>query len=185
MYETITNPLKEKMDKTVEHFKGEIAALRTGRASSALVESVMVDYFGQMTPIYQVASISVQPPSTIVVKPWDRSVIPAIEAGIRGANLGLSPVTESDFVRVTVPILTQERRDQLAKILGQKAEEAKVSIRQEREVAIKEIDKLEKDGKFTEDDKYQSKETVQKIVDDYNNKIKELRDAKEAEISEK
>ncbi|MBI3671421.1 ribosome recycling factor [Candidatus Azambacteria bacterium] len=182
MYEEILNPLKEKMEKTIEHFKHEISALRTGRASSALVEDLRVEYYGSLTPLNQIASITVQPPSTIVIKPWDRGAVAPIESAIRNSQLGLAPIAESDFVRINIPTLTQERREQLIKILGQKMEEAKVSIRQEREYTMKAVDKNEKDGIFSEDDKFKSKEAVQKMVDAYNEKIKEARDAKEKDI---
>ncbi len=184
MYEDILNPTKEKMEKTLEHFKGEIASLRTGRASSALVEGIKADYFGVPTPLNQIASITVQPPSTIVIKPWDKNAIPAIESAIKNSQLGLAPIAESDFVRINIPALTQERREQLIKVLSQKTEEAKIAIRQEREQAMKEIDKREKEGEFTEDDKFKSKELVQKLTDEYNSKIKEIKEAKEKDILE-
>jgi len=182
MYEDILNPLKDKMKKTVEHFTGEIASLRTGMASSSLIDGINADYFGTPTPINQIASVTVQPPSTIVIKPWDKGAIAPIELAIRNSKLGLSPVAESDFVRINIPALTQERREQLIKVLGQKSEEAKVSIRQEREQTMKEIDRLEKETSFTEDDKFKSKDLVQKIVDQYNEKIKEIKDVKEKDI---
>ncbi len=184
MYEDILNPTKEKMEKSVDHFKGEIASLRTGRASSALVENINAEYFGTPTPISQIASITVQPPSTLVIKPWDKNAIPAIETAIKNSQLGLAPIAESDFVRINIPSLTQERREQLIKVLGQKAEEAKVAIRQEREHAMKEIDRKEKSGEFTEDDKFKSKDLVQKLTDQYNEKIKEIKEAKEKDILE-
>ncbi len=182
MYEDITDALKDRVEKTIEFFKSEIASLRTGRASSALVEDVKVDYFGQLTPLNQIASITIQQPSTIVIKPWDKNAIAPIETAITNSKLGLAPIAESDFIRINIPSLTQERREQLIKILGQKAEEAKISIRQERESIMKEIDKKEKEGSFTEDDKFKSKEIIQKLVDEYNNEIKEIKDKKENDI---
>ena len=166
MYQTVVKNLNEKMAKTIEHFKHEIASLRTGRATPAI------------------SAISVLPPSTIVIKPWDKGSLPAIVSAITNANLGMAPIAESDFIRVTLPPLTQERKEQLIKVLHQKAEDARVAVRQEREDAIKKIDKMEKDGEIREDDKFRAKDEVQKIVDEYNNKIKEIRDNKEKDIQE-
>ncbi|MEK7452658.1 MAG: ribosome recycling factor [Patescibacteria group bacterium] len=182
MYEDILNPFKEKMEKTIDHFRLEITSLRTGRASSTLVEDLKVIYFGVPTPLNQIASITVQPPSTIVIKPWDRSAIAPIESAIRNSQIGLAPIAESDFVRINIPTLTQERREQLIKILGQRAEDAKVAVRQEREYIMKDIDKREKEGTLSEDDKFKSKEMVQKLVDLYNDKVKNVRDLKERDI---
>jgi len=182
MYEELLEPLKAKMEKTLEHLKGEITSLRTGRASSVLVEDLKVDYFGTPTPLNQIASITVQPPSTIIIKPWDKNALAPTESAISKSQLGLTPIVDSDFVRINIPSLTQERRDQLIKILGQKSEDAKVSIRQEREHVMKEIDRLEKETSFTEDDKFKSKEAVQKLVEEYNESVKEIKDKKEKDI---
>ena len=178
MYQGIINSLKEKMEKSIEHFKIEISSLRTGRVSSALVEDIKVNYFGQKMPISQIASISVQPPSTIVIKPWDKSALEHIGNAISASPLGIAPIAESDFVRITIPALTQERREQLIKVLGQKSEEAKISVKQEREQAIKNIGSAD----LSEDDEKRAKDEVQKVVDQYNAKIKEIRDAKEKDI---
>jgi len=178
MYKSIIDDLKKKAEKTIEHFQHDIASLRTGRASSAIVEDIKVDYFGQKTPLSQIASISVQPPTTIVIKPWDKSALGAIGTAISNSQLGLAPVAESDFIRISVPALTQERRDQLVKLLNQKTEDAKVALRQERESSIKEIGKLD----LGEDDKFKSKEDIQKVVDECNEKIKSIKDSKEKDI---
>ncbi len=184
LYKDVIDSMKEKMEKTLNHFQDEILSLRTGRASSALVENIAVDCYGQKMTVSQVASISIQPPNTILVSPWDKSLIPVIEAGIRNSQLGISPVSDNDFIRINIPALTQERKEQLIKLLNQKAEDARIAIRQEREKAIKEIDSMQKEGTITEDDKFRAREEVQKVVDDYNQKIKELRDKKEKEILE-
>jgi len=178
MYQEIINSLKEKLEKSMEHFKSEIASLRTGRASSALVEDIKVNYFGQKMPIAQIASITVQPPSTIVIKPWDKSALEHIGNAISASPLGIAPIAESDFIRISIPALTQERREQLIKVLGQKTEDAKISVRQEREQAIKSVGSAE----LSEDDEKRAKDEVQKMVDEYNAKIKEMRDAKETDI---
>lgn len=184
MYQAVIKNLNEKMAKTIEHFKHEIASLRTGRATPAIVDEVKVDYYGQRMLLNQISAISILPPSTIVIKPWDKGALPAIVSAITNANLGMAPIAESDFIRVTLPPLTQERKEQLIKVLHQKAEDARVAVRQEREDAIKKIDKMEKDGEIREDDKFRAKDEVQKIVDEYNNKIKETRDNKEKDIQE-
>jgi len=178
MYQEILNLSKEKMEKSIEHFKGEIASLRTGRASSALVDDIKVNYFDQKMPISQIASVTVQPPSTIVIKPWDKSALEHIASAISASPLGIAPIAESDFIRVNIPALTQERREQLIKLLGQKSEEAKIAIKQEREQALKSIGSKD----LSEDDEKRAKDEIQKIVDDYNVKIKEIREAKEKDI---
>ncbi len=178
MYQEIINSSKDKMEKSVEHFKGEIASLRTGRVSSALVDDIKVNYFGQKMPISQIASVAVQPPSTIVIKPWDKSALEHIGNAISASPLGIAPIAEADFIRINIPALTQERREQLIKLLGQKSEEAKIAIRQEREQTIKNIGALD----LSEDDEKKAKDEIQKIVNEYNVKIKEIRDAKEKDI---
>lgn len=184
MYQEIIKNLNEKMVKTIEHFKHEIASLRTGRATPAIVDEVKADYYGQKMTLGQIATISVLPPSTIVIKPWDKGALPAIVSAITNSNLGMAPIAESDFVRVTLPPLTQERKDQLIKVLYQKAEDARVAVRQEREDAIKKIDKMEKEGEIREDDRFRAKEEIQKVVDKNNGQIKEITEHKEKDIRE-
>lgn len=179
----INQKLKPKFDRIIEHFKSEMSLLRTGRATPALVENISVDYVGQKMLLKQLASISVIQPNIIVIQPWDKQSIDSISKALSSSSsLGMAPIVDKDSVRLTLPSLTQERRQQLVKILGEKAEEARVSMRREREDAWREIQRLEKEKKISEDEKFKSKDKLQKIIEEYNKKIKDLVEQKEKEI---
>ncbi|HMN19689.1 MAG TPA: ribosome recycling factor [Candidatus Moranbacteria bacterium] len=169
-------------DKAIEHFKAEAGKLRTGRATPSLVEGLSVDYYGTKTPLIQMASISAPEPRQIVIQPWDRSALGAIESAIRESDLGLSGTNDGIVVRINIPMLTEERRKELVKVLGQKAEEARIAVRGVREDILKDVQALEKSGVISEDDKFKAKDRIQEIVDEYNKKIEELRAKKEQEI---
>ena len=173
------------MEKTLEHFREEIASLRTGRATPSLVDSVSVEYYGQNMKINQLANISVLPPSTIVIQPWDKNALEPIQKAILQSPLGIAPIADKDAIRLALPALNQERREALVKILNQKTEEARIALRREREAAIQRAQKMKEDGEIREDDFFRAKERIQKTVDAFNNeKIKNLRDKKEKEILE-
>lgn len=180
--DNIIKDLKLKLEKSIEFFKGDIAALRTGRPTPALVENIMVDAYGQKMPLQQLASITVSPPNLIIIQPWDREVIEAITKAISNSQLGLSPAVEQNFIRITLPQMTQEKREQLVKLLHEKAEHTRISVRNEREDALKHLQIMEKDKAISEDEWFRLKEEVQKLVDEYNGKIKEVTDRKEKEI---
>lgn len=172
-----------EMEKTLTYFKEEISVLRTGRATPSLLDGIEVEYYGQTMKINQVASISVLPPNTIVVQPWDKNALEPIQKAIMQSSLGIAPIADKDSIRLSLPSLNQERREALIKVLNQKTEEAKIAVRRERESAIQRLQKLKEDGEIREDDFFRSKDEVQKIVDGFNNeKIKDLRDKKEKEI---
>lgn len=175
--------MREQMEKTVEHFKNETASLRTGRASPALVEGITVEYYGQTMPLVQVASISSPSSQMLVIQPWDKNALEPIQKAILQSPLGIMPIVDKDIIRLTLPSLTEERRTSLIKLLDQKVEEARISIRQEREDAIRKVQKMKEEGTLREDDFFKAKSDIQKIVDEFNNdKIKMLRDKKEKEI---
>lgn len=174
--------LKEKLNKITEHFKGEIAILRTGRATPALVEDLAVDYYGTKTPLKALASISTPDPKQILIQPWDKGSLQPIEKAIQTSQLGLNPVVDGAQVRLNLPQLTEERRKDLIKLLGQKSEEAKIGVRKAREEALKEVDEQEKKKAISEDEKFRKKSEVQKTVDEINKKIEEIVNAKEKEI---
>src|SRR3972149_10954330 len=179
MHNAIIAEMKQKMDKSVEHFKDEIASLPTGRSTPSLVDSIVVEYYGQSMPMLQVASISVPTPQMIVIQPWDKGALEAIQKAILQSPLGIAPIVDKDTVRLSMPALTEERRLGLIKVLDQKVEEAKIAIRQEREDAIKKTQKLKEDSEIREDDFFRAKTEIQKIVDEFNNeKIKAARDKK-------
>lgn len=173
---------QEEFGKTVVHFEEELIKLRTGRAHPGLVEGLLVEYYGTQTPLKQMASVTVPEARQILISPWDKGALAQIEAAIRGSELGLNPVNDGSIIRVTLPALTEERRKELVKVLNSKAEEARVSIRSIREEVWKEIQEAEKEGMIGEDDKFRGKDELQKVVDEYNQKIETLREKKEAEV---
>ncbi|MEN8252737.1 MAG: ribosome recycling factor [Patescibacteria group bacterium] len=182
MYKDIIELHKEDMDKSVEHLEKEILKLRTGRANPAIVENLSVDCYGVETPVKQIANISVPEARQLLVQPWDKSNLEAMEKAITDADLGATISNDGIAVRMTFPPMTEENRIDLVKVLGQKAEEARVGVRATREDVWKEIQKMEKDGEISEDDKFSGKDDLQKIVDDYNDKIESIKKKKEVEI---
>ena len=182
MYKKIISDLKPILDKAIAHFGTEIANLRTGRATSALVEDIIVECYGTKMPIKQIAAIHAPEPRLILIQPWDKSIIKEIEKVIISTRPGLNPVTDGDVIRINLPLLTEERRKELVKLLGQYAESARISIRQIRDEAWKTIQELEKEGQIREDDKFRGKDALQEAMDEYNKKIKDIAEAKEKEI---
>jgi len=182
MYKEIIESKKEDLEKSIEHFKTELGQIRTGRASAALVEGLMVDYYGSKSPLKQVASITIPEPRTVVISPWSKDTLVNIEKALRESQLNLNPNNDGQVIRLNIPALTEDRRKELVKLLNQKAEEAKISVRKHREDAWEEIQKLEKEGKIGEDDKFSGKDALQKVIDEYNGKIEEIRVKKEEEV---
>lgn len=173
---------KEGFEKIVTHFIAEIGTLKTGRANPAMLDSVRVEAYGAMSPINQVASVTAPDARSIVVQPWDKSVLKDIEKAIVESNLNLSPVNDGERIRLNLPALTEETRKDVVKLLNQKAEEAKIAIRLERDEAKEEVISAEKNKEFGEDEKFRLLEDLDKKVASYNEKIKELADKKEEEI---
>jgi len=182
MYKEIIENKKSDLEKSLEHFKEELGQVRTGRASATLVEGLMVDYYGSKSPLKQVASITIPEPRMIVISPWSKDTLVNIEKALRESQLNLNPNNDGQVIRLNIPPLTEERRKELVKILNQKAEEAKISVRKHREDAWEEIQALEKTGKIGEDDKFSGKDALQKVIDEYNKRIEEMRAKKENEI---
>lgn len=174
--------IKKQAQETKEWFKNEISLLRTGRATPALVENVKVDYYGAKNPIKGMASITVEDARTLKLNPWDKEAISQIEQAIRSSDLGIQPVTEKDVIRLIFPELTEERRISLIKVLSDKMEEAKISLRRERDEVWRDIQDKEKNKEIGEDDKFRFKDELQKIVDDSNKKLDEMAVIKEKEI---
>lgn len=182
MYNEIINEKKGDLEKGIEHFHEELSKLRTGRANAGLVEGLMVDYYGTKTPLKQIASINVPEPRTIAIQPWDKGAMTAIESAIRESDLNLNPNNDGALIRINLPMLTEERRKDLVKVLNQKAEEARISVRNVREEIWKDLQEMEKEGTIAEDDKFKGKDKLQEMVDEYNKKIEEIRVKKETEI---
>lgn len=182
MYQEKIKELRTALERTIEYFRSELTSLQVGRATPGLVEEIEIDAYGQKMKLKELAAISVPEPRLLIIRPWDKEIMTNIEAGIRNSNLKLSPVPEEDLIRLKVPPLSEERRKELAKILQEKAEECHISIRRQREEAWKEIQLAEQKKEIREDDKFRAKDELQKIVDEYNGKIGEMKKKKEQEI---
>lgn len=174
--------IKNKSEEIKNWFKNEINSLRTGRASPALVENILVDSYGTKTPLKHVASINVEDAKTLRVTPWDVSVLKNIETAISASSLGIQPISDKQSVRISMPELTDERRKSLVKILREKLEESRISLRKERDEIWKEIQEKEREGEIPEDDKFRFKEELQKIIDRANEELSEIAKRKEQEI---
>lgn len=173
---------KQKTKSIEEWLQKEYQGIRTGRATPAILDSLRIDVYGSKMPINQVASITVEDPRTLRVSPWDKSQIKEIEKGIQTSNLGLSVAVDDVGVRIAFPELTSERRGEFVKVAKEKLEEAKVSIRREREEIWDNLQKQEKESKISEDDKFRGKDEMQKIVDEMNKNLETLFAKKEKEI---
>lgn len=180
--ENLINNKKTDLDKALEYLRDELSKLRTGRANPSLVESISVDYYGTKTPIKQLASINVPEARLIAINPWDKSALASIESSIRSSDLGFNPVNDGQIIRINIPALTEERRKDLVKVLNQKAEEARITVRNIREETWKEIQNREESGTISEDEKFRGKDMLQKVIDEYNEKIEKIREVKEREI---
>lgn len=173
-----------RMDKTIEALKHEFASIRTGRASTALLDKVMVDYYGTPSPINQVANVTAPEPRLILVKPWEKSMIGPIEKAVLQSDLGLNPSNDGETIRLAIPQLTEERRKELVKVVSKKAEEAKVAVRNIRRDANDALKKEEKAKTITEDDAKQGQEKIQKLTDKKIKAIDDLKDKKEKDVLE-
>jgi len=174
---------KEMFNKAIEFFKHDILSLRTGRASSVIVEDIQVEAYGVRQPLKAVASITIQDARTIGVEPWDKSIMGAVESALRAAPIGINPVNDGRLIRLPLPELTQDRRKELVKVLSQKMEAARVSIRKVREEVKEFVELAEEGGEIGEDEKFKQLDELEKVVKEYNDKIKEIGEEKETEIN--
>jgi ribosome recycling factor len=170
------------MKKTIDILKSELVSIRTGRASSAVIEGIKVESYGSLLPINQLAGVSIPDAKTIEIRPWDVSQLGAIEKAILKADIGLTPVNDGKIIRISVHPLTEERRKEIAKSISRMAEDFRVAVRNERRVLIENIKKLEKDKVITEDDRKKFESDAQKVTDDYIKKIDESIALKEKEV---
>jgi len=182
--DTLEN-LKNNLKKITETLKTELSALRVGRASPSLVENMTIDYYGNKTPLKHLASISVSEPRMLIIEPWDKNAISAIEKAILTSDLGLSPIVDKNLIKIIIPQLTEERRNSLIKVINTKLEEAKIQNRSKRDEAMKEINDLFALKKIAEDEKFKLKEKTQSIVDEANKNLEITTELKEKEIKEK
>ncbi|MCR4398949.1 MAG: ribosome recycling factor [Firmicutes bacterium] len=184
MVKQVLREAEDKMKRAVEAFRRELAGLRAGRATPALLDRVLVDYYGNPTPVNQVGTVTVPEPRLLVIQPWDKSMIGAISKAIMKSDIGMTPVADSNVIRLVVPQLTKERRAELVKGVRKKAEEERVGIRNIRREAIQELKALEKAGEISEDDSRRGQDEVQKVHDRYMKEIDHVVEAKEKEIME-
>jgi len=168
--------------KIIDHLKNELATLRTGRANASLVENINVEYYGATAPLMTIAQITVPEPRSIAIQPYDKNALKDIEKAIQTSNLGINPVNDGSFIRLTIPQMTEERRKDLVKVVNQMTEKSRVSIRNIREEIWKDMQKQEKDGKISEDDLRTGKDDLQKVVDKFNDEIKKIAEMKEQEV---
>lgn len=180
----IIKDTRSEFDKVITFYEKDISGIRTGRATSSLVEDITVDSYGTKLPLKQVASISIPGPRLITIQPWDRSLTPVIEKAIAQSELGINPVSDKETINIPLPPLTEEFRKNLTKILNEKSEEARVSLRKVREDAWKEMQDGFREGLIREDDKFKGKEDLQKLIDEYNDKIERISEKKTKEIME-
>ncbi len=176
MLDTISKKEPE-FNKAIEHLKQELSSLRTGRANAALVENLIVDFYGNPTPLMHMAQIMVPEPRSIAIQPYDKGALKDIEKAVQASNLGINPVNDGTYIRLTIPQMTEERRKDLVKIVSQMSEKTRVVIRGIREDIWKEIQK-----QSSEDDVRIGKDDLQKVVDKYNDEIKKVSEAKEKEV---
>ncbi|MEW6569598.1 MAG: ribosome recycling factor [Nitrospirota bacterium] len=184
MEQELKRKLNERMARTIEALKKDFASLRTGRASLGLLNGIMVNYYNSLTPLEQLASLSIPESRQIMIQPWDPKIIPDIEKAILKSDLGLTPINDGKVIRMNIPSLTEERRKQLVKTVRKKAEEAKVAIRNIRRDANDDLKRLEKEKHLSEDEVKRSQDEIQKITDSFITKVDEILGHKEKEIME-
>jgi len=175
---------EEKMKKSIETVRNELAKLRSGRATTTLLDGVKVDYYGTPTPLNQVGNVAVPEPRLLTIQPWDKSLIHAVEKAILEANLGLNPANDGTLIRIPIPQLNEERRKELVKLGKKYAEEGRIAVRNVRRDANEHIKKAEKEHKISEDDSKHAQEKIQKMTDSYIKKLDEMLVMKEKEIME-
>ncbi|MDP3990684.1 MAG: ribosome recycling factor [Candidatus Nealsonbacteria bacterium] len=183
-YKEIIDKIKPEFDKVIVFLEGEMAKIRTSRATPSLVEDITVDCFGQKFPLKQLAAISTPGTKQILIQPWDRSYIEGIISALSKTGIGSSPIVENDSVRISLPPLTNEYRKELARLLSEKQEQARQTLRRWREDGWRQVQDGFRESKIREDDKFKAKEELQKLIDEYNKKIDDLGEKKKLEIME-
>ena len=184
MINSLLEETRDRMGKTADALVKEMGRVRTGRASANMLDSVKVDYYGTLTALNQMASVSVPEPRLLVIQPWDATALKEIEKGILKANIGLTPSSDGKLIRISVPPLTEERRKEIVKLVHQTCEDHKVATRNIRRDSNETLKTLKKDGDISEDEQFKAQDEVQKITDGYVRKIEEMYKNKEKEILE-
>lgn len=184
MMDQVVSDAEQRMLKAIDALKKEYSVLRVGRATPALLDKVMVDYYGTPTAVNQVANIGVPEPRMLIIQPWDKSMIPAIEKSILKSDLGITPANDGVVIRLVIPQLTEERRKDLVKVVKKKAEDSRVAIRNIRRETNDKLKAMEKKSEISEDESKRGQDTVQKHTDNYIKNIDKIMEAKEKEIME-
>jgi ribosome recycling factor len=182
MTDDVLASCKQEMEQTITAFKKELSHVRTGRANTALLDGIMVEYYGAKTPLNQVATLSVPDPSLLVIQPYDKSVVAAVEKAIRASDLGLNPQNDGKLIRVPIPPLNEERRRELVKHTRKLAEDYRVSVRNHRRDALEMLKELEKEREITEDDRRHGSDKVEAVTKDAVERLEKTLKAKEDEI---
>jgi ribosome recycling factor len=184
MIKEIIKETDSKMDKAVEHVRNELIRIRTGKATTNLLDGVKLDYYGTLTPLSQVGNLSTPDIHTITVQVWDKTVMPAVEKAILNSNLGLNPINDGNIIRIPIPSLNEERRKELVKLVKKYAEDGKIAVRNIRRDEIERVKKAEKNEHFSEDDRKHAETEIQKLTDKHTKEIDLLVTQKEKEIME-
>ncbi len=184
MYDKLIKDLNTKTAEVLQKLRDEYKNIHTGRANSTLVENIIVSYYGQNTPVKQLAAINIPDANMIVMTPWDTNCLSDLENAIRNSDLGLSPVNDGKSVRVTLPPLTEERRNDMIKMVNKLSEEAKVVVRNLRQDVWNEIKKMEKDGNLTEDDRYIAEKELNELIKKYNEEVDKISQEKEKDLKQ-
>jgi ribosome recycling factor len=184
MIEEVFESMEDSVSKALLALKGALSRIRTGRANAALLDSVRVDYYGTLTPLNQMASVTTPEPRLIMVKPWDRSVVGVVEKAVQASDLGLNPSSDGEIIRIPVPPLTEERRKELVKVVRKHGEECKISIRNGRRDANELLKELESSGDAPKDDVARALKQIQTMTDDGVKEVDKIVEAKEIEITE-
>lgn len=180
----VVSSAEDRMKKTVDVFKKDLVSIRTGRATPALLDKITVEAYGGQSPIPQLANVTIPDPRTLVIQPWDKSVMSAIEKAIQKSDIGIHPINDGTVIRLSIPPLTGERRKEMVKIVRKKAEEGKVSLRNIRRDVNDELKKLEKSGSASEDEVRRATDQIQKLTDKYIKLFDDITASKEKEITE-
>ncbi len=184
MVEEVFKDVRSRMEKALEILREDLKALRTGRASPALLEKVKVEYYGTLVPLNQLASITAPEPRLLVVRPWDASALGAIEKAILKSDLGLTPMNDGKVIRINIPRLTEERRKELVKVLSKRLEEAKIAVRNCRRDGLEQLKELQEEKLISEDEFFRAKEKLDELTGEMIEKIDEIGEAKKKEIME-
>ncbi|MFH1582497.1 MAG: ribosome recycling factor [bacterium] len=184
MHKEILQKIQPEIDKVIVFLEREFTKIRTGRANSSLVEDVVVDCFGEKFPLKQLAAISIPEPKQILIQPWDKSYVEGIVAALEKTGVGANPIVDKDSIRINLPALNEDYRKELQRVISEKQEEARKTIRHWREEAWSEIQEKSKSGEIREDDKFRAKDDLQKMVDEANKKVEDLGERKKQEVLE-